>query len=202
MTTTSTSPLPVSAKVLPAQGQKFSDPDWTAKGEQRAKVGLDHLDTLWINTGSLCNITCRNCYIDSSPLNDKLAYVTAAEVQPFLEEALALGTREIGFTGGEPFMNPDFLDMLGTALDMGFEALVLTNAMQPMQRPRITAPMGCIRSSAACRDPVRFSRTSIRSPEAGGRQRKRMVLFLCAPMRMATCRTFPSRCRRRSIHFS
>ena len=120
-----------------APPEKFADPDWTAKGEPRATVPLARLETLWINTGTLCNITCRNCYIESSPTNDRLAYISAAEVAPFLEEAAALGTREIGFTGGEPFMNPEFLAMLADALERGFEALVLTNAMQPMQRPQI-----------------------------------------------------------------
>ncbi|MEQ1669901.1 MAG: radical SAM protein [Hyphomicrobium sp.] len=117
--------------------QKFEDPDWTAKGEKRAMVGLDRLVTLWINTGSMCNITCRNCYIESSPTNDRLAYLTAAEAQAFLDEAKMFGAREIGFTGGEPFLNPDFLAMLGGALERGFEVLVLTNAMLPMQRPQI-----------------------------------------------------------------
>jgi sulfatase maturation enzyme AslB (radical SAM superfamily) len=116
---------------------KFSDPDFTAKGEPRALVPLTGLRTLWINTGSLCNITCANCYIESSPTNDRLIYITAAEVAPFLAEAAELGTPEIGFTGGEPFMNPEFLAMLAEALGSGFAALVLTNAMQPMQRPQL-----------------------------------------------------------------
>jgi uncharacterized Fe-S cluster-containing radical SAM superfamily protein len=117
--------------------QKFSDPDVTARGEPRALVPLTELRTLWINTGTLCNITCANCYIESSPTNDRLVYITAAEVASFLAEAAELGTREIGFTGGEPFMNPEFLDMLAEALGSGFETLVLTNAMQPMQRPLV-----------------------------------------------------------------
>jgi hypothetical protein len=120
-----------------AQVGKFEDPDWTAKHERRASVPFERLDTLWINTGTLCNITCRNCYIESSPANDRLVYVTAAEVAPFLDEAARLGTREIGFTGGEPFLNPEFLDMVADALARGFSALVLTNAMLPMQRPGI-----------------------------------------------------------------
>lgn len=117
--------------------EKFNDPDWTAKGEKRASVGLDRLVTLWINTGTLCNITCRNCYIESSPSNDRLAYITAAEAIAFLDEAKTFGTREIGFTGGEPFLNPEFIGMLTAALERGFEVLVLTNAMLPMQRPQI-----------------------------------------------------------------
>ena len=66
---------------------KFMNPDRTAKGEPRATVALKRLETLWINTGTLCNITCRNCYIESSPTNDRLAYISAAEVLPFLTEA-------------------------------------------------------------------------------------------------------------------
>ena len=119
--------------------QKFADPDWTATREPRATVALDRLETLWINTGTLCNITCQNCYIDSSPSNDRLAYITALEAAAYFDEIEAgrLGTREIGFTGGEPFMNPQLLDMVGDALRRGFQVVVLSNAMQPMQRPAI-----------------------------------------------------------------
>jgi sulfatase maturation enzyme AslB (radical SAM superfamily) len=119
--------------------RKFTDPDWTATREARASVALRRLETLWINTGTLCNITCRNCYIESNPSNDRLVYITAAEAAAYLDEIEqdGLGTREIGFTGGEPFMNPQLLDMLGDALERGFEVLLLTNAMQPMQRPHI-----------------------------------------------------------------
>ena len=118
---------------------KFVDPDWTATRERRATVALARLETLWINTGTLCNITCQNCYIESSPSNDRLAYITAAEAAAYFDEieAQGLGTREIGFTGGEPFMNPDLLAMVGDALRRGFEVLVLSNAMQPMQRPKV-----------------------------------------------------------------
>ena len=69
---------------LEASPAKFSDPDVTAKGEKRARVALRALRTLWINTGSLCNITCRNCYIESSPENDRLAYITRAEAAAYL----------------------------------------------------------------------------------------------------------------------
>jgi Radical SAM superfamily len=124
---------------LLAPHKKFSDPDVTAKGERRARVALAGLRTLWINTGSLCNITCRNCYIESSPENDRLAYISRAEAISFLDEIERgrLPVREIGFTGGEPFMNPDIIEMLGDALGRGFKVLLLTNAMQPMLRPRI-----------------------------------------------------------------
>ena len=123
--------------------RKFTDPDRTVKGEVRARVPLHRLETLWFNTGTLCNIECVNCYIESSPSNDRLAYITAAEVAAYLDEisALGLGTREIGFTGGEPFMNPDMIAMAGDALERCHDVLILTNAMQPMQRKRIKAEL-------------------------------------------------------------
>lgn len=95
---------------------------------------MERLETLWINTGTLCNLTCKSCYIESSPTNDALAYMTLAEVETYLDEAEKLGVREIGFTGGEPFMNPDMIAMLRSALGRGFDVLVLTNAMRPMRR--------------------------------------------------------------------
>jgi sulfatase maturation enzyme AslB (radical SAM superfamily) len=137
--------------------QKFDDPEWTAKGDKRASVPLDRLETLWINTGTLCNITCRNCYIESSPENDRLVYMTAAEVVPFLIEAASLGTREIGLTGGEPFLNPDILPIIESALTRGFEVLVLTNAMLPMQRPRLKDGLAALNRSHGARLTLRVS---------------------------------------------
>lgn len=121
----------------PLDPAKFRDPVVTAKGERRAVVAPRGLHTLWINTGTLCNIACANCYIDSSPRNDALAYITAAEVAAFLDEAAARAEplRAVGFTGGEPFMNPELLPMLADVLSRpGLSAIVLTNAMQPMRR--------------------------------------------------------------------
>jgi hypothetical protein len=118
----------------PLDPGKFRDPLVTAKGERRASVALARLETLWINTGTLCNLACKSCYILSSPTNDALVYLTLAEAEAYLDEAAALGTREIGFTGGEPFMNPDIVPMIAAALARGFDVLVLTNAMRPMRR--------------------------------------------------------------------
>lgn len=120
-----------------SQYGKFQHPDITAGGAERAQVALDRLDTLWVNTGTLCNVECAHCYIESSPTNDRLSYLTAAELVPFLDEAAAMGAREIGFTGGEPFMNPEMGEMAEMALERGFSVLILTNAMRPMMRPKV-----------------------------------------------------------------
>ncbi|MFP6771313.1 MAG: radical SAM protein [Alphaproteobacteria bacterium] len=114
---------------------KFDDPSHTMDGRPRAAVTLNRLKTLWFNTGTLCNLTCSNCYIESSPTNDRLSYLSAQEVGTMLDELQSdWQAHEIGFTGGEPFMNPDILAMLADALGRGYRVLVLTNAMRPMMK--------------------------------------------------------------------
>ena len=113
---------------------KFKDPITTADGSTRAFIEAKKIKTLWFNTGTLCNIECKNCYIESSPKNDRLVYITFEEVKLFIDEAIdkKLGTKEIGFTGGEPFMNKDVLKMIEYSLSKNFKVLVLSNAMKPM----------------------------------------------------------------------
>lgn len=117
---------------------KFKDPITTADGSTRAFIEAKKIKTLWFNTGTLCNIECKNCYIESSPKNDRLVYITFEEVKLFIDEAIdkKLGTKEIGFTGGEPFMNKDVLKMIEYSLSKNFKVLVLSNAMKPMLNKR------------------------------------------------------------------
>ncbi len=138
---------------------KFRRRETTADGSARARVELDGLETLWFNTGTLCNIECATCYVDSSPTNDRLAHLTAAEVARFLDEVAELGlpAREIGFTGGEPFINPELPAMLEDVLARGCEALVLTNAMRPMMRPAMQAALERLRDTHGTRLHLRVS---------------------------------------------
>jgi len=125
---------PDKAPVVPDK-VKFQDPHRTLDGKPRAVVALGHIETLWFNTGTLCNLSCSNCYIKSSPRNDRLSYLSGAEVGTVLDDLQAdWQAREIGFTGGEPFMNSDILAMLEDALGRGYRVLVLTNAMRPMMK--------------------------------------------------------------------
>lgn len=120
---------------------KFQDSFVTADGQTRASVPLSHPETLWFNTGTLCNIECSNCYILSSPSNDALVYLSASEVEDYLDqiEERRWPIREIAFTGGEPYMNPEMNAMTRAALERGYEVLVLTNAMRPMMRKSVRA---------------------------------------------------------------
>lgn len=115
---------------------KFTDKKKTAKGEDRAFVELDSLETLWFNTGTRCNLECVNCYIESSPYNDELVYISTSEVESYLNEiaSLKLSTQQIAFTGGEPFLNPDMLPIMELCLQRGFHVLVLTNAYRAIDK--------------------------------------------------------------------
>jgi len=126
---------PMTVQINP---EKFQDPRITAKGETRARVAFKSLNTLWFNTGSQCNIECANCYIASSPTADHFIYFTPEDMAPFLDE-LDGPPIEIGFTGGEPYLNPHITRLSEMALERGHNLLVLTNAMRPMMRPRVQA---------------------------------------------------------------
>ncbi|MEL6317735.1 MAG: radical SAM protein [Pseudomonadota bacterium] len=145
----------------PALPRKWTDAKLCADGAARAEVALRAagVETLWFNTGTLCNIACANCYIESSPTNDRLVYLNAEEARRYLDEIDSLGwdTREIGFTGGEPFLNPDAPEMIGDALERGREALVLTNAMRPMLRERPAAALKALAARHGARLTLRVS---------------------------------------------
>jgi Radical SAM superfamily len=147
----------VRAQFSAAAPGKFQHPDITADGAARAEVAFDRLETLWVNTGTLCNVECAHCYIKSSPSNDRLVYLTADELTPFLVEARAMGARTVGFTGGEPFMNPQILAMAAAALGHGFEVLILTNAMRPMMREQMKAGLVALRDEYGARLKLRVS---------------------------------------------
>ncbi|WP_322865758.1 radical SAM protein [Aquicoccus sp. G2-2] len=144
---------------ITANQGKFVNPQVTNDGSPRASVALTHPETLWFNTGTLCNIACLNCYIESSPDNDALVYLKAAEIADYLKqiEARNWPVHEIGFTGGEPFMNPEFTAMLRLSLEAGFDILVLTNAMRPMMRPRIQAELRALNTAFPGKMTLRIS---------------------------------------------
>ena len=116
----------------------FSNKYYTKEGKDRAFVNFTSLQTLWFNTGTLCNISCKNCYIESSPLNDNLLPLTHKEVCKYLNEIKNnnISCKSIGITGGEPFINKDIIKIISTCLSKNLEVLILTNAMQPLQNKK------------------------------------------------------------------
>jgi len=90
-------------------------------------VPLAHLDELWFQvSGTLCNFTCRHCFISCSPHNQSFGYLDIATIRRLLDESVPLGVKEYYFTGGEPFLHRQMTEILELTLRYG-PATVLTN---------------------------------------------------------------------------
>lgn len=97
------------------------------------KHGEFILSDLWFMVGSVCNLRCIHCYVDSSPDNNSLEQLMLSDVRQYLEEASRYGVRSIYFTGGEPFINREIIPMLQESLRL-CDVTVLTNATTPIVR--------------------------------------------------------------------
>ncbi len=89
------------------------------------------LRELWFHTGTACNLACPFCLEGSKPGDNRLQRMTLADVKPWIDEAAALGVRQFSFTGGEPFIVKDIVDILRYASSFG-PCLVLTNGTDPV----------------------------------------------------------------------
>ncbi|MDG1894177.1 MAG: radical SAM protein [Fuerstiella sp.] len=91
------------------------------------RIELTSLDELWFQVaGTICNLTCRHCFISCSPNNHSFEFLSFEQVETALLESVEQGVREYYFTGGEPFLNRNLVPMLKRTLDFG-PATVLTN---------------------------------------------------------------------------
>ena len=92
------------------------------------RAELHALDDLWFQiSGTLCNLTCHHCFISCGPTNRSFDLIPLDDVVRTLETSRRLGVKEYYFTGGEPFIHPDMVEILERTLELG-PATVLTNA--------------------------------------------------------------------------
>ena len=117
------------------------------------------LEELWFHTGTACNLACPFCLEGSRPGDNRLNRVRLADVRPFIDEAVEIGVRQFSFTGGEPFIIKDFVNILNYASSLR-PCLVLTNGTAPVSK-RIQQ----IEKLARNPQPISF-RISIDYPEA------------------------------------
>ncbi len=99
---------------------------FTPHGEPRGYIQPHALRELWFHTGTACNLACPFCLESSKPGDRRLDRIRLGDVRPFIEEALALGVEQFSFTGGEPFIVKDFVEILRHASTYR-PCLVLTN---------------------------------------------------------------------------
>ena len=104
---------------------------FTAAGDPRGYIDPHALREVWFHTGTACNLACPFCLEGSKPGDSRLGRITLAEAAPFIDEAVALGVEQFSFTGGEPFIVKDFVNILRYASQFK-PCLVLTNGTAPL----------------------------------------------------------------------
>jgi sulfatase maturation enzyme AslB (radical SAM superfamily) len=106
---------------------------FTPAGEPRGYIDPHALRELWFHTGTACNLSCPFCLEGSKPGDNRLGRITLRDVQPLIDEAVALGVEQFSFTGGEPFIVKDFVNVLRYAAERR-PCLVLTNGTEPVHK--------------------------------------------------------------------
>jgi sulfatase maturation enzyme AslB (radical SAM superfamily) len=103
----------------------------TPDGDPRGYIDPHALRELWFHTGTACNLRCPFCLEGSKPGDDRLDRITLADARPLMDEAVGLGVEQFSFTGGEPFIVKDFVNILRYA-STHKPCLVLTNGTDPV----------------------------------------------------------------------
>lgn len=80
---------------------------------------------IW-NVTQRCNLKCRHCYADATPkaTTNELSYLEAKDM---LEDLAQFGSPAILFSGGEPFLRSDLVDLVHFATRMGLRAVISSN---------------------------------------------------------------------------
>ena len=78
------------------------------------------------NVGRRCNLRCVHCYSHSRD-TEYTGELTTEEGFSLLEDLAAFGVPVILFSGGEPLMRPDILELIARARELGLRAVISTN---------------------------------------------------------------------------
>jgi radical SAM/Cys-rich protein len=96
------------------------------------------VDTLQINMGRLCNLSCRHCHVEAGPARTEV--MGADTVADCLE---AIGRASIGvvdITGGAPEMNPGYRRLVEDSASAGARVLTRTNLVAMLEDGRADLP--------------------------------------------------------------
>ena len=75
------------------------------------------LDTLQVNLGYLCNLSCTHCHVNAGPNRTELMDLENIELVIELLDKRGIGTLDV--TGGSPEMNPHFKYLVESATALG-----------------------------------------------------------------------------------
>lgn len=80
---------------------------------------------VWFEVTRACDLRCTHCYIDAG--RKRPDELSTREVFAVLDDLADLGVFSLVLAGGEPYLRPDFPDILEYAAQLGFVIAVVTN---------------------------------------------------------------------------
>lgn len=83
------------------------------------------LDTLQVNLGYLCNLSCVHCHVNAGPTRTELMDRATIDQVLALLENRGIGTLDL--TGGAPELNPDFRYLVSAARALGVRVIDRSN---------------------------------------------------------------------------
>ncbi|WP_038248981.1 radical SAM protein [Ghiorsea bivora] len=94
---------------------------------QQLVIG-DELGLLFLEITDQCNEQCIHCYASSSPACSD--FLSLHEIKSILEQARCLGTPFVQFTGGDPLIHRNLVEVVAYAHELGFEGMeIYTNGL-------------------------------------------------------------------------
>ncbi|MBW2294388.1 MAG: radical SAM protein [Deltaproteobacteria bacterium] len=119
--------LPVSELVEVARGQ-VTDAELRARSPLRFSGAGQHAPVVIWNVCMHCNMTCPHCYAaavaEPSPTD-----LTHEEGLRLLDDLASCGVRVVIFSGGEPLLRKDLLDLIRHARSLGIAPQLSTNGV-------------------------------------------------------------------------
>jgi len=80
-------------------------------------ISRQQVDTLQVNLGYLCNLSCTHCHVNAGPRRTEL--MDKDTIEDVLSYIKAHNIRTLDLTGGAPEMNPHFRDLVVAARALG-----------------------------------------------------------------------------------
>lgn len=84
-------------------------------------IGRGRLDTLQLNLGYRCNLSCIHCHVNAGPRRTERMHRATMELALEVARRRAIGCLDL--TGGSPEMNPDFRWLVGAARAAGLHVM-------------------------------------------------------------------------------
>lgn len=94
---------------------------------QQQLIG-SQLGMLFIEVTDKCNERCIHCYADSSP--ERTDFLSLTAITDTLDQALDFGTPFVQFTGGDPLIHPNIIEIVSYAAKLPFKGIeIYTNGL-------------------------------------------------------------------------